>query len=166
MVAVTLRCKCGQVECSSTRLPMLTAVCYCDDCQAAAREIAAGNGPPVADLDGGTALSLLRLDRFARTRGAMLLAPYKLRADSPTSRIIASCCNSAMYLSFSDTRFWVSAMTNRIVGAKPRIESRLAVEFRDSALPWPDDAPRYTGYPKRYLLRLLGQWIAMKLGRA
>lgn len=146
---------------------MLTAVCYCDDCQAAARAIEmAGFGPPVADADGGTTLSLFRLDRFATTRGAELLSPHKLRSDSPTSRMVASCCNSAMYLAFSDARFWVSAMRERIIGEKPPVESRLAVEFRESAPPWPDDAPRYTGYPKRYLVRLLGQWILMKLGSA
>jgi hypothetical protein len=144
---------------------MIAAVCYCDDCLAAARAIEASGGPPVADDDGGTALSLFRNDRFSHSKGAELLTAHKLRENSPTSRMVASCCNSAMYLAFADTRFWVSVMNNRFVGEKPLIESRLAVEFRDPALPWPDGAPRYHGYPKRYLFRLLGQWIAMKLGR-
>jgi hypothetical protein len=79
--------------------------------------------------------------------------------------MVASCCNSAIYLAFADTRFWVSVMNNRFVGDSPRIESRLSVEFRDPALAWPDEVPRYRGYPKRYLFRLLGEWIRMKLGR-
>ncbi len=166
MAEAIIRCQCGRVECLGNGPPMLTAVCYCDDCQAAARAIEAGGGPAITDADGGTALSLFRLDRFAHPKGAELLETQKLRADSPTSRMVARCCNSAMYLAFADTRFWVSVMNNRIVGEQPHIESRLAVEFRDPALPWPDTVPRYKGYPKRYMLRLLGQWIAMKLGRS
>jgi hypothetical protein len=166
MAEAVIRCQCGRVECRGKGPPMIAAACYCDDCQAAARAIEAGGGPPVADADGGTALSLFRLDRFSHAKGAELLVPHRLREDSPTSRMVASCCNSAMYLAFADTRFWVSVMNNRIVGERPRIESRLAVEFRDPTLPWPDEVPRYTGYPKRYLFRLLGQWIAMKLGRS
>lgn len=146
---------------------MLTATCYCDDCQAAAKEIEAdGTGPLVADPDGGTTLSLLRIDGFRTVKGAELQVPHRLRETSATSRVVAGCCNSAMYLSFTDGRFWVSAMSNRIVGQKPAVESRLAVKFRDSALPWPDDARRYASFPKRYIFRLLGQWIAMKLGRS
>lgn len=164
--ALALQCECGRVECQSKRPPMLTATCYCDDCQAAAKEIKAdGTGPQVADPDGGTALSLLRIDGFRTVKGAELLVPHQLRKSSPTSRVVASCCNSAMYISFTDRRFWVSAMTNRIVGKKPTIQSRLAVKFRNSALPWPDDAPRYATWPKRYLFLLLVQWIAMKLDR-
>jgi hypothetical protein len=146
---------------------MLTATCYCDDCQAAAREIEAlGHGPPVADADGGTTLSLLRIDTFTVTKGNDLLTPHKLRPASKTSRMVGRCCNSAMYLSFTDGRFWVSAMSDRIVGDKPTVEARLAVKDRDPAMPWPDHAPRYLTYPKRFLFRLFGQWIAMKLSGA
>lgn len=165
MAAAVIRCLCGRVECLGKGAPVMTAVCYCDDCQAAARAIEAGGGPPVSDADRGTALSLFRNDRFSHAKGQDLLVAHQLREDSSTSRMVASCCNSAIYLAFSDARFWVSVMTNRIVGETPQIESRLSVEFRDPALPWPDRVPRYRGYPKRYLFRLLGEWIRMKLGR-
>ncbi len=163
---VTLRCHCGQVECISNLAPMLVAVCYCDDCQAAARAIESqAKGPPVADPDGGTSLCLLRLDGFQITKGQDLLDRHRLRPESKTSRMIARCCNSAMYLAFTDGRFWVSAMTNRIAGEKPPIEMRLATMFREPFHPWPDDAPRYLKFPKRLLFRLLRHWIVMKRGR-
>lgn len=102
---ITLRCQCGAVECTAQGRPFLSAVCYCDDCQEAARQIAAtGNGPPVADPDGGTGLCLIRDDRFRIERGADLLKPHRLEPDSATSRMIAACCNSALFLSFSDGR--------------------------------------------------------------
>lgn len=167
MAAVTvLTCRCRQVECHGDGAPILTACCYCDDCQAAAQQIAAlGEGPLVADPDGGTALCLIRNDRFAHIRGAELLVAHKLRPESPVSRMVASCCNSAMYLQFADGRFWVSAMRNRINGTQPAIGSRLATKFRDPSQPWPDDAARYKGIPARLILLMLGEWFKMKLSR-
>lgn len=160
-----IRCQCGKVECRGQGAPVITAVCYCDDCQAAAREIEARGGPPVADPDGGTALALIRTDRFTHTAGKDLLDSHRLRADSPTVREVASCCNSAMYLRFEDGRFWYSVMRNRFVGTQPAIGARLATKFRDSPLPWPDEAPRYSGFPARFILRMVGEWFLMKLGR-
>lgn len=163
---ITLRCQCGAVECTAQGRPFLSAVCYCDDCQEAARQIAAtGNGPPVADPDGGTGLCLIRDDRFRIERGADLLKPHRLEPDSATSRMVAACCNSALFLSFSDGRFWKSVMIGRIVGTRPPVEMRLCTRYRDSALPWPDTAPRHAKFPWSALWRVARQWFAMKLGR-
>jgi hypothetical protein len=159
-----LRCQCGAVECIGQGAPFLSAVCYCDHCQQAARQINANGGPAVADPDGGTALCLIRDDRFRIERGADLLQPHQRDSSSPTSRMVASCCNSALFLSFSDGRFWRSAMINRIDGAKPVIEMRLCTRYRESELPWPDQAPRHAKFPFSALLRVGRQWLAMKLG--
>lgn len=163
---IDLKCQCGAVECTGRGAPFLSAVCYCDHCQEAARQIeAAGNGPPVADPDGGTALCLIRTDKFTVERGADLLQPHQRNPASATSRMVASCCNSAMYLSFSDGRFWKSAMINRIVGRQMAIEMRLCTRYRETALPWPDTAPRHAKFPLSAFWRVGQQWIAMKLGR-
>jgi len=160
-----LRCQCGAVACIAQGVPFLSAVCYCDHCQEAARQIEAGGGPPVADPDGGTALCLIRDDRFRIERGAELLLPHQRDPASPTSRMVASCCNSAMFLSFSDGRFWKSAIINRIDGSKPAIEMRMYPRNRVSELPWPDQAPRHSMFPFSALLRVGRQWLAMKFGR-
>lgn len=159
-------CACGQVECQGIGTPFLSAVCYCDDCQNAARNIeCADQGPLVAESDGGTALCLIRNDNFRITRGAELLQPYRLDPASATSRMIASCCNSAMFLTFSDGRFWKSVMINRMVPPDLAIEMRLFTRFRTSALPWPDEAPRHTRFPLSALLRIGRQWLNMKMRR-
>ncbi|MFM5950807.1 MAG: DUF6151 family protein [Novosphingobium sp.] len=161
-----LRCQCGAVECSGTCAPFLSAVCYCDDCQNAARQIEAiGKGPAISEPDGGTALCLIRDDQFTIEHGADLLKPHQLDPTSATCRMIASCCNSAIYLEFSDGRFWKSAMIGRILGTKPPIEMRLCTKYRSSNLPWPDDAPRHAGFPLSAFARVGWQWLAMKLGR-
>lgn len=160
------RCACGQVECQVTGAPFLSAVCYCDDCQNAARNIErAGQDPPVAEPDGGTALCLIRDDNFRIARGAELLQPYRLDPASATSRMVASCCNAAMFLTFADGRFWKSVMINRMVPPGLAIEMRLCTRFRTSNLPWPDAAPRHGKFPLSAFLKVGRQWLNMKMGR-
>jgi len=161
-----LRCQCGAVECAGLGAPIGTAVCYCDDCQAAAREIEALPGAPaVMDPDGGTALTLFRARRFSVTRGAERLTAHKLRPESITNRMVASCCNSAMFLAFDKGPHWVSTIRNRIVGDQPPIQFRHMTKYRTSSLPYPDNVKTYPNFPVRFLALMLGDWAAMKLGR-
>lgn len=161
-----LRCACGGVECIGNGKPIGTAVCYCDDCQTAALEIEAlPAAPAVTDPDGGTALTLFRANRFEIVRGAEHLVAHKLRPASATSRMVTSCCNSAMFLSFDKGPHWVSVMRNRFIADKPPIEYRHMTRFRTSTLPFPDAVPTYSRFPSRFLATVLKDWLAIKLGR-
>lgn len=160
-----LQCQCGAIECKGAGLPFLSAVCYCDHCQEAAHQIEAKGGPLVADADGGTALCLIRNDKFKIERGSDKLRPHLRDSASSTSRMVASCCNSAMFLDFTDGRFWKSVMIARIAGPKPKIEMRLCTRYRNSLLPWPDEAPRHAKFPVSALARIGRQWLDMKIGR-
>ena len=94
---MTATCSCGRVELTAVGRPIVTSVCYCDDCQKGGEQIEALPGAgAVRDPDGGTAYILYRKDRIAYTRGADLLKGYKLKATSATNRVVAACCNSAM----------------------------------------------------------------------
>lgn len=161
-----LRCACGEVECLGWGAPIGTAACYCDDCQAAARAIEALPGaPPVADHDGGTALTLFDKRNFTVVRGAERLVAHRLRETSRTRRMIAGCCNSAMFLAFDRGPYWVSTMRNRFTGPAPAIEFRHMTKYRTSALPWPDDAPRSAGFAPRFILRTIVAGLARLLRR-
>lgn len=161
-----LRCTCGAVQCVATGDPIGTAVCYCDDCQAAAKQIEALPGAAtVMDSDGGTALTLFRSSRFTVTKGASKLTAHKLRADSITNRMVASCCNSAMFLSFDKGPHWVSTMRNRFIGEQPPIQFRHMIKYRTSTLPYPDAVKTHPKFPLRFLGAVLRDWMAMKLGR-
>jgi hypothetical protein len=55
----TAQCSCGSVELEIIGAPIISVVCYCDDCQEGARQIEAlPNARPVRDPDGGTIRSL------------------------------------------------------------------------------------------------------------
>ena len=75
--AMTAACACGGVELEAFGWPIVSAVCYCDDCRKGADLIEALPGAGVVrDPDGGTAYILFRKDRIACSKGADLLRPY------------------------------------------------------------------------------------------
>lgn len=158
-------CACGAVTIEAKGPPMITAVCYCDDCQSAGEKIQAMPGaPPVLDDDGGTAMVMFRKDRLRCVKGQDRLAPVKLDPKSPTSRYVASCCNSAMYLGFDDAKHWVDVYRSRIVGEPPPVQARVCTRFRRSGEALPNDAPAHSGYPPALIPKLLGSRIAMLFG--
>ncbi|MGX9349754.1 GFA family protein [Shimia sp. W99] len=160
------RCRCGKVVCEAVGPPILTAVCYCGDCQAGGRMIEARNGAgPVLEADGGAAYLTYRDDRFRCVAGAELLQGIKLRDKAPTQRFVATCCNSAMYLKFKPGH-WVSTYRNRFEeGALPPVEMRTNIRKRQSDLPLPQDAPAYRRFPMRLFGRLIKARLDMALGR-
>ena len=158
-------CVCGSVVLETRGRPVATAICHCDDCQAAAARFAALPGSaPVMDAAAGTAMVMVRKGRMTCVHGAERLQPLKLKPGSPTSRYVAACCNSAMYLGFDDAKHWVDIFRNRIAGEPPRIEARVCTRFRPAGDALPGDAPAYPGYPPGLIPKLVGSRIAMLFG--
>jgi len=158
-------CACGNVELEMTGAPIVVVTCYCDSCQQGGRLIEAlPNAPPVLESDGGTAYLAFRKDRFRCSKGAALLKGLKLRKPSATNRVIATCCNSAMFLNFDDSKHWVDIYRARLRGASPPLHLRICTRFRPDGPPLPNDVPHFPGYPFRFLARLLGARFAMLIG--
>ena len=68
---------------------------------------------PVLDDHDGTGFVMYRKDRVRCVRGEALLAEFRLTPDSPTRRIVAKCCNTAMFLDFTKGH-WVSIYRGRV----------------------------------------------------
>ena len=111
------RCSCGSVELEAIGAPIASVVCYCDDCQEGSRQLEAlPNAGPVQDADGGTAYVLYRTDRVKYVKGAELLRGHKINEKSKTSRVVATCCNSAMVVKFDE----LAALGDDVPGAVSR----------------------------------------------
>jgi hypothetical protein len=157
-------CACGSVAFEAQGAPIASLVCHCDDCQEAACRIEAlPNAPPVRDADGGTGYIVFRKDRVRCTHGAALLSPHKIRETSPTNRLIATCCNSAMLLNFDDSKHWVDFYRIRVQGHVPPIEMRVGTKFATREIP--KDVPTYPRYAPKFIAKLMAARIAMLLGR-
>lgn len=146
--------------------PITSLVCYCDDCQEGSRRIEAlPHGRTVRDTDGGTAYVAYRKDRVRLTKGAPLLQDHKLREISPTKRLVATCCGSAMLLGFDDAKHWVDVYRARLHGDPPALEMRVCTRFRPGGAALPPDVPTYEGFPIRFLAKLLAARLGMALRR-
>lgn len=157
-------CQCGKVHCQAIGRPILSGVCYCDDCQAGAAMLEALDGAAkVTEEDGGTHYLTYRDDRFSCVQGADLLQAYQNAPDAPTQRMVASCCNSAMFLKFSKGH-WTSAYARRFASDIPPAEMRTQTQFRASGLPLPNDAPSYRTFGPKLFWRLITSRIAMLFG--
>ena len=158
-------CACGRVRCEAAGAPILTAVCYCSDCQAGGAAIESlADAPPIRDPDGGTPYLTYRDDRFACVAGADLLVAERLSETAPTRRMVAACCNTGMFLKF-EPGHWISAYRLRFPEPLPPIEMRTNLRRRVSDLPLPGDAPGYRAFPLTLFWRLIRARVAMAVDR-
>ena len=159
------RCACGSVELEAIGAPILSAACHCDDCQEGARQIESlPNARPVLDPHGGSAYLLYRKDRMNCSKGAEHLRDYKIKSESPTRRVVASCCNSAMFLDFQKGH-WFSAYRARFEGDVPPLQMRIQTKFKPKDRQIPNDVPSYPTYPIRFIAKLMSARVAMLLRR-
>lgn len=158
-------CKCGNVEYEAVGTPILSVICYCDDCQEAAHRIEALLGaPPVLSKDGGIFYQLYRKDRFRCVRGQSFLHDMRLRETSRTKRVIAHCCNSALFLDF-EKGHWLSVYSARFVEVPPPAQMHIQTKFKPQDMQCPNDVPVYATFPFRFVMKLIMTRIAMLLGR-
>jgi len=163
---MTATCSCGRVELKALGRPIVSSVCYCDDCQKGADQIEAlPSAGAVRDPDGGTAYILFRKDRIECCKGAELLRRYKLKETSATNRVVATCCNSAVFMNFDKGPHWVSAYRARFRGELPPLDARICTRFRADGVALPDDVPSYRGYSPGLVVKLLASRVAMLLGQ-
>ena len=158
-------CACGQVKFEATGTPILAGVCYCDDCQAGGRMLEAlPDASAALEPDGGADYLTYRDDRYRCIQGDALLEGYQLNDKSPTTRYVARCCNTPMYLKYKRGH-WVSTFRRAYTGQTPAVNMRTNLKWRESDLPFPDNAPRYRRFPMALFGRLFGAKVAMLLGR-
>jgi hypothetical protein len=143
--------------------PILVAECMCSSCRAAG-ELLEGlpHAPPLLDAKRATLALMYRKDRLACTSGSEMLREFRLRPESPTRRIVAACCNSAMLLDFTKGH-WIDVYAARWPGPeRPAAEMRTMVGDLPDATALPDDVPNLRSHNLRFFVRLLRAWVAMR----
>jgi hypothetical protein len=162
---LTAACACGSVVFAARGAPIVAAACCCNSCQTAGRQFEQlPSAPKVLDADGGTSYLLYRRDRIACLKGSEHLQEFRLKPGSPTRRMVATCCNSAMLLDFTKG-FWLTIYRQRFPGDAPPIEMRMMTRDLPQGVQPADDVPNYKGHNGKFMLRLLGARIAMLFGR-
>jgi hypothetical protein len=158
-------CRCGKVELQVVGAPILRGICYCASCQEAGRQYqVARDVDPVLAEDGGTDYVLYRKDRVRCVRGGDLLEERRLKPDSPTRRMFARCCNTAMFLDFTRGH-WLTVYRGRFPGDMPPATMRVMTAERPEGVILPDDMANYPRHSGKFMLKLLGAWMAMGFRR-
>jgi hypothetical protein len=141
----SVTCNCGTVEIETYGPPIMSAACYCASCKEAGSRLARlPAAPSILDADGGTEFILYRKDRVRCVKGHQRLEEHRLTPASPTRRVIATCCNSAMFLDFTSGH-WLSIYRNRFTSDTP--------------------PPAMRTYSAGFVLKLLKSWVTMGFRR-
>ena len=149
-------CRCGEVGFEATGAPIMTVTCHCESCRKAAAALAALTAAPtVANDEGGTDYVMLRKDRVRCEKGEDLLRGHRLTPTSPTRRVLASCCNTPMFLEFKGGH-WLSVYRDRFAEPPP-IELRTMAGNRTFA----DSVPSAKSHTPTFMWRLFKAWAAM-----
>jgi hypothetical protein len=93
------------------------------------------------------------------------LKSLKIKETSPTNRVVATCCNSGMFMNFDDSKHWVPAYRSRFHGNLPPIQMRICTKFRPDGAVLSTEVPNASGYPVKLMIPLLTARIAMLVGR-
>ncbi|HVN43528.1 MAG TPA: hypothetical protein VMT50_12150 [Steroidobacteraceae bacterium] len=156
-------CACGGVALEGMGKPIVSAVCYCKSCQEAGRIFERfPAAPAVLGPDGGTEYVLFRKDRVRLVTGAEHLEAHRLKPDSPTRRVRATCCQAPIFLDMTKGH-WLSIYRARFSKDAPPIEMRVMTEHRPPGPPLAEDVPNYSKHSGKFILRLLGAWLAVGL---
>jgi hypothetical protein len=124
-----LNCRCGRVTLEFRGDPIVTTVCHCASCQQAGKQLAALPGAEtILDASDGTAFILFRKDRVRCLNGENLLAEHRLNATTTTRRVVATCCNTAMFLDFTRGH-WISLYSARVPQAYRQFTPNKSVLF-------------------------------------
>ncbi|WP_455269745.1 GFA family protein [Rhizobium herbae] len=157
-----LACSCGKVHLAVEKEPIISTECYCTSCRTAgARLQALPSAQRVLDANGGTRFVLYRKDRIRFTQGTEHLREFRLKPAAGTRRVVATCCNTPVFLEFENGH-WLSLYANLWPeGTLPSLDLRTMTGDLPDRAALSGDVPSGTMATLSFYARLLAAWIAM-----
>ena len=156
-----LTCRCGKTAITLSGPPIMTVDCCCTSCRTAAAQLQALPGAPsILGPHGETRFAMQRKDR-ATLPAPAAMAAHRLTATSKTRRVVATCCNTALFLEFQGGH-WISVYGSLWpTGTAPKAQMRtMARDLPDPGI-LPTDIPNSRSQSPRFIWNLLRAWIAM-----
>ena len=138
----SLACACGKVRLEVGGAPIVSSECCCESCREAGSRLQRLPGAPRRlGPDGNTRFVLYRKDRVRFLAGAELLRAFRLKPGSSSRRVVASCCNTPMFLEFENGH-WLSVYGVLWPdGALPPLEMRTMARDLPAGVALPGDVP-------------------------
>ena len=160
--SMTIGCACGHTRLRVQGAPILVSECLCDSCRAAAARLAKlPGGSDILTSYGATPSAEYRKDRVEIVAGAESLREFRLKPDTGSRRIVATCCNTPIFLEMKGAH-WLSLYLHLWPeGTRPKPELRTMTGDLPDASALPADIPNLKAHTVSFYLKLLGAWIAM-----
>lgn len=156
------QCSCGNVSFQVDGPPIMCVACYCDSCQLAGKQLEELSGAtPILEADGSSNFLMCRKDRVSCLKGQDQLSAHWLLPSSTTRRVVAECCNTAMFLEFKGGH-WLSMYLNRFDQAdRPPIEMRTMTKYSRPGVFFHDDIPSPNKHTFSFMWKLMKAWASM-----
>lgn len=160
--SLRLACACGQFEMVLAGEPFISTECHCNSCrEAGGRMEKLPLARPMLEPNGGTRFVLYRKDRVEISRSQHLLRGYRLSEEAPTRRVVATCCNSPVFLEFKGGH-WLSLYSSLWPeGKAPTPDIRTMASDRTEGAALDGDIPSGKRHTMGFYGKLLTAWIAM-----
>jgi len=101
-------CRCGHTRLEVQGSPIASVECCCSSCREAGERLQRLEGAPLVVKDyGATPFVMYRKDRVRFLAGTEGLKAFRLSPEASTRRVIASCCNTPVFLEFKGGH-WLS----------------------------------------------------------
>ncbi|NOK04360.1 GFA family protein [Myxococcus sp. CA018] len=157
-----LRCTCGKVHLQVEGAPIVSVECCCNSCRmAGARLETLPSAPRILEPHGATRFVLYRKDRVHFQEGTSHLKELRLTPEAKTRRVVATCCNTPVFLEFENGH-WLSLYGGLWPeGTLPRLEMRTMASDLPPGVVLPEDVPNGKTQPFPFFVKLLGAWIMM-----
>ncbi|WP_434347624.1 GFA family protein [Myxococcus virescens] len=157
-----LGCACGKVLLQVRGVPIISAECCCNSCRAAGARLQTLPGArPVLSSLGATRFVLYRKDRVHFQQGTEHLNELRLTPEAKTRRVVATCCNTPVFLEF-EKGHWLSlygALWPE--GTLPPLELRTMTSDLPAGTVLPEDVPNGKHQSVSFFVKLLGAWVLM-----
>lgn len=163
---IQLQCGCGAVGIEVEGAPIMSTECLCTSCRMAADLFEALPGAPrLRAATGGTRTEMYRKDRIRCFKGAASLRAHRLNAKTKTRRVVATCCNTPMFMDFT-AGHWVDLYSLLWpAGTLPPLQMRTMAADHEAPSALPDDVPNHKTHSAGFFLHLTWAWAAMGFRR-
>lgn len=134
----------------------------CSSCRAAGEKIQRLEGAsPILKDYGATPFVMYRKDRVRFLAGTDGLKEFRLTPDASTRRVIATCCNTPVFLEFKGGH-WLSLYGGLWPeGRLPPPELRTMASDLPAGTILPDDIPNAKQQSLGFFAKLFGAWVGM-----
>ncbi|MCR6499144.1 DUF6151 family protein [Shinella sp. CPCC 101442] len=155
-------CTCGKTHFEVEGEPFLVSECLCNSCRAAAARLERLPGAQsMLTSYQATPSAEYRKDRIKILSGAENLREFRLTADAGSRRIVATCCNTPVFLEMKGAH-WLSVYLHLWPAeTRPKPELRTMVGDLQDASGLPADILNLKTHHLKFYAKLLAAWIAM-----